>query len=320
MKIAFFSEIGNFSGIEYPRNFENMRTDVAWSVALKAKNYSFDTNSFDLHEISKEVPDLGIIIVPKKYPNKAFSFYERMKGQISMWSVMQEGPQTFWQDWNIPDQIEYIKLLNQVQVIFCHNEYDERYYRGLIPGKEVRILPSLMIEDAIPKELLVKPEYRKGVMIGGNWVSWYSGQDSYFIAQEFEEPVYAPSMGRKQEYEDYIEDIIYSPYRTWSKWMIDLSTRKYAVHLMRTFAAGTFALNCAYLGVPCIGYTQLDTQRICFPELSVELGDLESARKIARNLKENKLFYAHVSSYAKKAYHDNFREEIFIRNFNESVK
>jgi hypothetical protein len=127
-------------------------------------------------------------------------------------------------------------------------------------------------------------------------------------------------MGRKQEYEDYIEDIIYSPYRNWSKWMIDLSTRKYAVHLMRTFAAGTFALNAAYLGIPCIGYRQLDTQATCFPELSVELGDLESARKIAKNLKENKLFYAHVSSYAKKAYHDNFREEIFIRNFNESVK
>jgi copper chaperone CopZ len=319
MKIAFFSEVGNFSGIEYPRNFENMRTDVAWSVALKAKNYSFDTNSFDLHEISKEVPDLGIIIVPKKYPNKAFSFYKRMKGQISMWSVMQEGPHWYYQDWNVPDQIEYINLLRRVDIIFCHNDYDKKYYQGLIPSKPCKTLPALMIEDAIPKTLVL-PEHRVGTMIGGNWVSWYSGQDSYFIAQELGEQVYAPSMGRKQEYEDYIEDIIYSPYRNWSKWMIDLSTRKYAVHLMRTFAAGTFALNAAYLGIPCIGYRQLDTQATCFPELSVELGDLESARKIAKNLKENKLFYAHVSSYAKKAYHDNFREEIFIRNFNESLK
>lgn len=322
MKIAFFSEVGSQMGTEYPRSFENMRTDVAWSVALKARVYSLEANLGLNSNIQPNVDghqfDLGILIIPKT-PMNVDVFWENNRKICKKWAVMQEGPNQLWQDFNIHRQLIYIRLLSEVDMIFCHNEYDKRYYKGLIPVKEVRILPSLMIEDAIPKTLVL-PEHRVGTMVGGNWVSWYSGQDSYFIAQELGEQVYAPSMGRKQEYEDYIEDIIYSPYRTWSKWMIDLSTRKYAVHLMRTFAAGTFALNCAYLGVPCIGYEQLDTQRICFPELSVELGDLESARKIARNLKENKLFYAHVSSYAKKAYHDNFREEIFIRNFNESLK
>ena len=157
-------------------------------------------------------------------------------------------------------------------------------------------------------------------MIGGNWCSWYSGQDSYVIAQEFKERIYAPSMGRKQKNEESIFDLYHIDYELWSKWMESLNGCKYAVHLMRTWAAGTFSLNCAYLGIPCIGYNQLDTQRICFPELSVELGDLRTARQKAKHLKENQEFYRYCSEYAKKAYWDNFREEVFINKFKQIVE
>lgn len=316
MKICFLTE-GNWIG-KVDRTHPNLRTDLAWMVALDAEHFKMydDVQGFDL----------VMIIIPKKCEDGNFDisiWYQHYQKNICQnnkkIAFVQEGPHTIFQDLRVETQITYLHFLNNVDIIFCHNEYDEKYYNGLLPGKHVKTLPALMIEDAIPKTLVL-PEHRVGTMIGGNWVSWYSGQDSYFIAQELGEQVYAPSMGRKQEYEDYLEDIIYSPYRTWSQWMIDLSTRKYAVHLMRTFAAGTFALNCAFLGIPCLGYMQLDTQRICFPELSVEMGDLESARKIAKNLRENKLFYNHVSAYAKKSYNDNFREEIFIRIFNKSIK
>ena len=39
--------------------------------------------------------------------------------------------------------------------------------------------------------------------------------------------------------------------------------------MMRTHAAGTFALNCSYLGIPCIGYKGLDTQSTLHPDLSL---------------------------------------------------
>lgn len=312
MKVAFLTE-GRWSGKIHSSN-PNLRTDLAWICALSAEH-------LPLYSYPKDY-DLVIIIIPKKCEDGNFDisiwldhFYKEIQPRNGKIAFLQEGPHQYWQDYRIETQIAYLQFLKEVDLIFCHNEYDKKYYQGLLPSKPCRTLPALMIEDAIPKTL-VPPEHRVGTMIGGNWVSWYSGQDSYMIAQEFGEKIYAPSMGRKQASEELIDDINYIPYKNWSRWMIDLSKVKYAVHLMRTFAAGTFALNCAYLGTPCIGYKQLDTQRICFPELSVELGDLETARKIAMHLKKNHFFYTHVSNYAQKAYRDNFGQDVFTDKFN----
>ena len=310
MKVAFFTEGSN--GATYSRNFSNMRTDVAWQVALKSENFNHRTILMPMDSAF----DLGIIIVPKKWPQAVFESYERNKSVCKQWAVMQEGPHELYQDWDIKTQIEYLNLLNSMDIIFCHNECDANYYRGLFDTR-VEILPTLMIEDAIPK-ITTRPDQRSGVMVGGNWCSWYSGQDSTFIASEFQEPIFMPSMGRKTPEESKLKGyfgITHIPYLTWADWITQLSQRKYAVHLMRTYAAGTFALNCAYLGIPCIGYESLDTQRICFPELTVKEGDLKSASNIAKHLKSNSIFYDHVSAYAKKAWKDHFHETVFFQKF-----
>jgi hypothetical protein len=311
MNIVFFTEYA-YEGGKLPRTLNNIRTDLAWMIALNADNYSFESNPYQ--------HDLGILIVPKNNPYRAWNCFHRIRNSCARWAIMQEGPNQLWQDWSIDHQFEYFGLLSEVDIIFCHNEFDQRYYRGLIPGKKVEILQSLMIEDSIPEDKLTSTEARRDVVIGGNFVQWYSGMDSFIIAQELSQDVYVPSMGRMQADENKIEGLHHLPYMNWSNWILELSERRYAVHLMRTFAAGTFALNCAALGIPCIGYRELDSQRTCFPELSVQLGDLQAARKIAINLKKNELFYNHVSEYAKKAYYDNFREEIFISKFQESIK
>lgn len=311
-KIAFFTEQGTSTGVQYPRFFENARTDVSWMIALDAISYNLDARQSENY-------DLGIIITPKNRPERAIELFHRQRFRCKQLAVMQEGPQYAHQDWPVPTQIEYLQMISQCDIILCHNEIDKKYYSGLIPGAKVELLQPLMIDSAITKQLH-DPISRDGVMIGGNWVSWYSGHDSYSIAQDFEVQMYAPSMGRKQPYEDYFDEIKYFPYLSWRDWIVELSKMKYAVHLMRTFAAGTFSLNCAYLGIPCIAYNPLDTQRICFPELSPDEGDLVEARKCAKNLKDNELFYKHCSEYAKKAYHDNFREQIFLERFNQSIK
>lgn len=312
MKIDFFTEIGQSHGLQYPRDFKNMRTDVAWAVALNAYVYDF---SPPIGEAFKT--DLGIIIVPKNNPKKAIDFYAEHKYRCKKWAVMQEGPNNLWQDWDVPTQIQYIQLLHGVDFVFCHNEFDKLYYNGLLNATKSFVLRSLFISDAIPQNLkMIQPE-RNGAAINGNWVSWYAAQDSFFIAQEFEEQVYAPSMGRKQEYEDYLEDINYFPYMDWSNWMSQLNKMKYGVNLMRTFAAGTFSLNCAILGIPCIGWNYMDTQGICFPELTCDVGNMQEARRIAKHLKTNRLFYDHVSSYARKMAYAEFGEETFLKNFTD---
>lgn len=307
-KVIFFSEIGSPSGILHARTFANMRTDVAWSVALKAPIYNFEAINFE--------SDLGIIIVPKKSPEKAINFHSENIYKCKRWAVMQEANQTYWQNFEVPTQIQYLQLLNSVDMIFCHNEIDVKYYNGILNAVKSFLMPSLMIVDAIPQEAKKVPQKRTDAVLNGNWVEWYGAADSFMIAQEFGEQIYAPSMGRKQEYEDYLEDIRYLPYMTWADWMVELNKRKYGVNLMRTFAAGTFSLNCSFLAIPCLGWDVLETQRLCFPELSVPVGDMVEARRMAKHLKNNELFYNHVSEYARKVSLQLFGEETFVKNFN----
>ena len=60
-RIAFFSE-SNFDGT-IPRDFENMRTEYAWYVALDAAHHCIS----NLPNMKDSMYDLGIIIIPRSY-------------------------------------------------------------------------------------------------------------------------------------------------------------------------------------------------------------------------------------------------------------
>ena len=81
---------------------------------------------------------------------------------------------------------------------------------------------------------------------------------------------------------------------------------------MPAITAGTFCLNTAFLGIPCIGYVDSDPQRICQPDLSVDLYDIERARELANRLVTDLDFYEHCSKTAIKNYESNYSESIFI--------
>jgi hypothetical protein len=300
MEIAFFTEMG-FNG-KIPRNHNNMRTEFAWMCAL-------NTDHYNINQIPSKQYDLGIVIIPKKNPDFDINV---LKQYCSKVAVMQEGPNWYWQDYDLAKQIWYYNTLTSADIIFTHNRNDKKYYEGLTNHKDVRVLQSLMIEDAINKDELIKPEYRNEVIIGGNFVSWYGGFDSYIVANKISDNIFAPSMGRKQPLEEEI--VKHLPYFDWSNWITQLSGFKYAIHLMRTHAAGTFALNCAYLGIPCIGYKGLDTQEICHPNLTVDIGDLVTAKKLITLLKD-KDYYNEQSQIAISNYKNNYTEEIFKQKF-----
>ena len=313
MKIAFFSETGNNQ--RYPRDFPNARTECAWAIAL-------DAPMCNLNVLPDEKFDLGIVIIPKNNPNVSLDFIRKCCDKVA---VMQEGPHWFFQDYSIEQQFKYFNTLMDADWIYCHNNSDVDYYRGL-GCEDVRVMRSLMITDGlIPRSETLVDNYgdlpspksyeKSKTMIGGNMVSWYGGFDSYIIAREIGNPMSAPSMGRKQQQEDSIEDINYLPYMSWRDWIDCLSQYNIGVHLMRTHAAGTFALNCGFHGIPCIGYKGLDTQEILHPLTTVDVGDLEKAKNIAKKLKESEKFYNLCSDTIKKKYESNYTEEVWKRNW-----
>jgi hypothetical protein len=102
----------------------------------------------------------------------------------------------------------------------------------------------------------------------------------------------------------------------WNEWIKTLANFNIGIHLMRTHAAGTFALNCAYLGIPCIGYKGLDTQETLHPDLSVNIGDIEKANELAIKLRDDEQFYNYCSDITKDSYKNLYTEDGWLKNWN----
>jgi hypothetical protein len=303
MKIAYFTEMG-WEGKIDRKTHDNMRTEFAWMSSLNADHYNISS------ELTQDY-DLGVVIIPKTNPDINL---DRIKQHCKKIAIQQEGPHWYFQDYSITHQFHFHNHLMEADYIFVHNESDKKYYRG-ITSKPVFVMRSLMLTDG----LLPRSESGDDVIIGGNFVSWYGGFDSYMVASVFqpEAQIYAPSMGRKQKMESQIEDITYLQYQFWQDWINTLSQFHVGIHLMRTHAAGTFAMNCAWHGIPCIGYKGLDTQEICHPNLTVDLGDLHKARELAVRLKEEDGFYDDCSKMARDRWEEEYSEEHYLSRWNK---
>ena len=318
MNISFFSEAG-FSATP-PRDFNNMRTEYAWYVALDAMHHSIQK----LPELQDKMYDLGVVIIPKKNIENLMQFpmIEQLRRVCKKIGFMQEGPAWYFQDYPMEQQIWFYNTLMEMDVIFAHNQSDVKYFKGLTGKKNCHRMLTLMLTDNI-REAKNKSE---SVMIGGNMVRWYGGFDSYIIANSFSEnrnnpiPIYAPSMGRRIDREDELDNLTHLSYMTWVDWMTELSKHRYGVHLMPTHAAGTFSLNCAYLGIPCIGYRGLDTQEELHPHCSVTNGNLDLAREIAKRLTTHQDFYEQCSKEAKENYKEFFSEEVYTYDIKKVIE
>jgi hypothetical protein len=330
MRIAFLTEMG-FVG-KVPENHPNMRTEFAWMHALDADHYNIHLFGVDKNLTNY---DHVFIIFPK---GKTFlssegsrlvngvnpisellqqSIVQRIKekGNHKVHYV-QEGPHWWWNDYEISDQIGFYNMLSECDSIFAHNESDIPYYKGLFPTKEVQSIYSLMIDDYV-KDIV--PTKEDKVIIGGNFARWYGGFESYMVAQKFDVPIWVQDSHAKRENEEYMDGLNHLPRLIWNDWMRELSTYKYAVHLMPTVAAGTFSLNCAYFGIPCIGNSEVDTQLLCHPSLSVAVNDLEAARELAIQLKEDNNFYNECSEIAKANYEACFSKEVWLHRIKREL-
>ena len=314
MKIGVFSE-GGYQG-KVPRDHPNMRTDLAWWCALDATHHPLPT----IHEIPDNSYDFGIVIIPKKRQYLLeYPLVEQLKRICGKLSIMQESYYNYWQDDPINEQIWYFNFLQEMDLILCHNDIDLNYYKGLT-NKRCELMPTLMIEDKIEPHI-VNSDARSGVILGGNFVWAYGGFDSYMVAQEINpmsDDIYAPVTGRMKE-EEIGMDITHLDWMLWSDWINNLSRFKYGVQL-GTPSAGTFNLNCAYHGIPCIGYNNVNTQKLCHPTLSVDMGDIGKAKVLANMLKDDEHFYKECSDECKSNYKSMFSEKTYIYSMNKLIK
>lgn len=324
MKVAFLTEMG-FEG-KIPSDHPNMRTEFAWMHALDADH----RNIHHYREVNGY--DHVLIIFPKgrvflnAFADKLSLDHNPVTDLLSQPVVdtlkqnnkkvhfVQEGPHWLWNDYELADQINYYNFIGQCDSIFAHNEHDRSYYEGMFPSTPVHVLDTLMIETLIYN---IKPIREERVIVGGNFARWYGGFESFIVAQEFKVPIFGQSSHAKRDGEEQVINIL--PRMLWIDWMKKLSTFKYAVHLMPTVAAGTFALNCAYFGIPCIGNREVTTQKLCHPNLSVDVWDVRYARELAQALVNDKGFYDECRVGAMKNYKLHFSLEAWKSRTNYAL-
>ena len=308
MKIAFFTE-GQYTG-RINRDNSNMRTDLAWICALEAEHIPIA----HLHKIPEGSYDLGIVIIPKNKEHLfEYPLIDNMRRTCSKIAIMQESTYWYWQGGNVQTQLWYHNILQSMDIVFCHNDMDLKYYKG-ITDVRCELMPTLMITDHIK----TYNGERNGVMVGGNWVTAYRGFDSYIVGKILSDNISSPTTGRMKSDEKLL-DINHLPWINWLEWMYELSKCKYGVQL-GTAAAGTFNLNCAYLGIPCIAYDNVNTQKYLHPDLSVPDGDMEQARKLATRLANDKEFYTECSNKAKENFRKIYSEEKYLEKIKNIIK
>ena len=305
MKIGFFSEAG-YEG-KVPRNYDNMRTDVAWVCALDATHHPIPK----LRSLPNNLYDVGVMIIPKNrkplldwFPNPVLEEYRRVCKKVT---IMQESYYNYWQDSPIAEQIWYFNFITEMDLIFCHNDIDLLYYNGLT-NVRTELLPSVMITDDVVR----RSEWGNGVIIGGNWVWAYGGFDSYQVGLELTDDITAVTTGRMKPEEEQV--LKHLPWMMWGEWIKTLSQFNVGIQL-GTASAGTFNLNCSFHGIPCIGYSNVNTQNILHPLTTVEVGDIDNAKHIARKLKDEK-FYKLCSETTLKRYENYYTEEVFVKHWN----
>lgn len=299
MNVAFLTEMG-FEG-KIPPNHPNMRTEFAWMLTLNADhinihNYEkvkgYDVVFIIFPKSTVKLNTVGIEMIMPNGIDKDLSIYtnpvvEVLKHNNRKVCNVQEGPSWFFNEYDLPTQFNFYNQLAECDILFAHNQVDVNFYKGLFPNKNVNVIPSLMIASSNPE----LPTKENKAIIGGNFCRWYGGFQSYMVASTFNCPIFVPSSHCKRQGEEQVPNLTHLPWVMWDQWIKQLSTFKYAVNLMPTVAAGTFSMNCAYWGIPCIGNKNVDTQSSLFPELSIDVNDINSAISLANKLNDDG-FYA----------------------------
>ena len=305
-----------------PRTYKNMRVEFAWMIALNADHVT--ANLYD----TVEGYDSVFVILPKlktklsadasplpvNITNPLAEWYnpeiiKNLKSKNKKVYIIQEGPNWMFNDYEITEQFNYYACLLSADGILVHNEIDKKFFNGILLGNiPVNVIPTVMIDDLL---IDIKPSPNDTTLIGGNFSRWYGGFQSYIVARSLGQPIFAQTSHSTRTHETMIDDITHMERLEWVDWMKRMSKFKTAVHLMPTVAAGTFSLNCAYFGIPCIGNKDVDTQKCCNPELSVDVNDMESAIKLAIRLRDDSDFYQECSNTSKNMYNTHYTEAVW---------
>ena len=230
--------------------------------------------------------------------------------------IYQDGEIGWWNQVDTRLQAWWYNQLRAANGILVPNSTDIPFYKGLFPDKEIKVIRSVMTDEGLDKTKFKPQENR--TIVTGPLTREYNGFSQVLIAHNADMPIDIPPMGESRMPKDSWEmapnlGINYLNYMSWVDWMYNLSRYKIGYMMSAATASGSFALNCAYLGIPCIGDKRADTQSILFPDLAIDVFDNKKALDLTLKLKKDLDFYIEVSNKAKRLYKKEFTKEKMLK-------
>jgi len=230
--------------------------------------------------------------------------------------IYQDGEIGWWNQVDTRLQAWWYNQLRAASGILVPNSTDVSFYKGLFPDKEIKVIRSVMTDEGLDKTKFKPKENR--TIVTGPLTREYNGFSQLLLAHNLDMPVDIPPMGESRMPKDSWEmapnlGVNYLQYMSWTEWMYNLSRYKVGYMMSAATASGSFALNCAYLGIPCIGDKRADTQNILFPDLAIDVFDNEKALELTLKLKNDLDFYIEVSNKAKRLYKQEFTKEKMLK-------
>ena len=230
--------------------------------------------------------------------------------------IYQDGEIGWWNQVDTRLQAWWYNQLRAANGILVPNSTDIPFYKGLFPDKEIKVIRSVMTDEGLDKTKFKPQENR--TIVTGPLTREYNGFSQVLIAHNTDMPIDIPPMGESRMPKDSWEmapnlGINYLNYMSWVDWMYNLSRYKIGYMMSTATASGSFALNCAYLGIPCIGDKRADTQSILFPDLAIDVFDNKKALDLTLKLKKDLDFYIEVSNKAKRLYKKEFTKEKMLK-------
>ncbi len=230
--------------------------------------------------------------------------------------IYQDGEIGWWNQVDTRLQAWWYNQLRAANGILVPNSTDIPFYKGLFPDKEIKVIRSVMTDEGLDKTKFKPQENR--TIVTGPLTREYNGFSQVLIAHNADMPIDIPPMGESRMPKDSWEmapnlGINYLNYMSWVDWMYNLSRYKIGYMMSAATASGSFALNCAYLGIPCIGDKRADTQNILFPDLAIDVFDNKKALDLTIKLKNDLDFYIEVSNKAKRLYKKEFTKEKMLK-------
>ena len=230
--------------------------------------------------------------------------------------IYQDGEIGWWNQVDTRLQAWWYNQLRAASGILVPNSTDVSFYKGLFPDKEIKVIRSVMTDEGLDKTKFKPKENR--TIVTGPLTREYNGFSQLLLAHNLDMPVDIPPMGESRMPKDSWEmapnlGVNYLQYMSWTEWMYNLSRYKVGYMMSAATASGSFALNCAYLGIPCIGDKRADTQSILFPDLAIDVFDNEKALELTLKLKNDLDFYIEVSNKAKRLYKQEFTKEKMLK-------